>query len=98
MAGQLQVDGIIYLGTIVSDELLVTAKSLHHIRAVHVFRNTDAADVEIVNIDGYAAGEMLGKLVLEQGYQRYGYITGYRDDRTMLRPRPGLPCNGRVPA
>lgn len=76
MAGQLQVDGILYLATIVSDELLVIAKSLHHIRAVHVFRNTDAADVEVVNVDGYTAGETLGNLLLEQGYQRYGYMKG----------------------
>ncbi|ADU71908.1 LacI family DNA-binding transcriptional regulator [Pantoea sp. At-9b] len=76
MAGQLQVDGIIYLATIVSDELLVIAKSLHHIRAVHVFRNTDTADVEVVNVDGFAAGQTLGQLLLDQGYQRYGYMKG----------------------
>lgn len=76
MAGQLQVDGIIYLATIVSDELLVIAKSLHHIRAVHVFRNTDAAEVEVVNIDGFTAGATLGHLLVEQGYQRYGYMKG----------------------
>jgi DNA-binding LacI/PurR family transcriptional regulator len=76
MAGQLHVDGLIYLATIVSDELLVTAESLHHIRAIHVFRNTDSADVEVVNVDGFKAGETLGKVLLQEGYQRFGYMKG----------------------
>lgn len=76
MAGQLQVDGIIYLATIVSDELLVVAESLHHIRAIHVFRNTDSADVEVVNNDGFKAGHALGQVLLNEDYQRFGYMKG----------------------
>ncbi|WP_017346748.1 LacI family DNA-binding transcriptional regulator [Pantoea sp. A4] len=76
MASQLQVDGLIYFATIVSEEFLTITKSLHHIRAVHVFRNTNAADVEVVNIDGFAAGKRLSQLLMEQKYQRYGYMKG----------------------
>lgn len=76
MAGQLHVDGLIYLATIVSDELLVVAESLHHIRAIHVFRNTDSAEVEVVNIDGFKAGQTLGQVLLKEGYQRFGYMKG----------------------
>lgn len=74
--GQLQVDGIIYLATIVSDELVVATESLHHIRAIHVFRSTDSAEIEVVTIDGFSASRTLGRLLTAQGYQRYGYMKG----------------------
>ncbi len=76
MAGQLQVDGLIYLATIVSDELLVATKTLHHIPAVHVFRSTDSAEIEVVTLDGFSAARQLGQLLTGQGYQRYGYLKG----------------------
>lgn len=76
MAGQMQVDGIIYLATIVSDELLVMANTLHHIKAIHVFRNTDSADVEVVSIDGFRAGFELGNVLVGQNYERFGYMKG----------------------
>lgn len=76
MAGQLQVDGLIFLATILSDELIVTAQELHHIPSIHVCRNTDSADVEVVNVDGFQAGAELGKVLIEQGYARFGYLKG----------------------
>lgn len=76
MAGQMQVDALIFLATIISDELIVTAEELHHIPSIHVCRNTNSADVEVVNIDGFQAGAKLGQLLIEQGYQRFGYLKG----------------------
>ncbi len=76
MAGQLQVDGLIYLATIVNDALLVATETLHHIPAIHVFRSTDSAEIDEVMIDGFNAARQLGQLLTEQGYRRYGYLKG----------------------
>ncbi|ARU94335.1 LacI family DNA-binding transcriptional regulator [Tatumella citrea] len=76
MAGQLQVDGLIYLATIVSDALLVATETLHHIPAIHVFRSTDSAEIDEVMTDGFNASRQLGQLLTGQGYQRYGYLKG----------------------
>ncbi|MGB9098019.1 LacI family DNA-binding transcriptional regulator [Erwinia sp.] len=76
MAGQLQVDGLIYMATILDDKLIVTAQELHHIPFVHVCRNTDSKDVDVINVDGFAAGSALGNVLVEQGFQRFGYMKG----------------------
>lgn len=84
MAGQLQVDGLLFLATILSDELILTAESVHQVPSVHVCRNTDTPDVEVVNIDGFAAGGEMGQLLLDQGYQRFGYMEGRNTETTHL--------------
>ncbi|WP_437614124.1 LacI family DNA-binding transcriptional regulator [Erwinia sp. V71] len=78
MADQLQVDGILFIGTILTDELIRVARELHDIPLVQVCRHNDAPDEDIdaVNIDGFAAGRQIGELLLAQGYQRFGYMTG----------------------
>lgn len=76
MAGQLQVDGLLFLATIFSDELIVAMEELHQIPSIHVCRSTDNADIEVVSVDGFAAGAEIGKLLLSQGYQRFGYMKG----------------------
>ncbi|MFS2222728.1 LacI family DNA-binding transcriptional regulator [Pantoea sp. B65] len=76
MADQLQVDGILFLGTILTDELITIAHDTHHIPLVQVGRNTDGQPLDMVNIDGYQAGWEIGKLLLAQGCQRFGYMKG----------------------
>ncbi|MCU5774526.1 LacI family transcriptional regulator [Erwiniaceae bacterium BAC15a-03b] len=76
MADQLQVDGILFLGTILTDELITIAHDMHHIPLVQVGRNTDGQDLDMVNVDGYQAGQQIARLLLEQGYQRFGYMKG----------------------
>lgn len=76
MAGQMQVDGLIYLATILNDELIVATEELHHIPSIHVCRNTDSAVIEMVNNEGFNAAATLGQLLVDQGYQRFGYLQG----------------------
>lgn len=76
MAGQMQADALISLATGVSDEIIVKAQELHQIPSVHVCRNTDNPEVEVVSVDGFPAGAILGKLLLDQGYKRFGYMKG----------------------
>lgn len=76
MADQLQVDGILFLGTVLTDQLIAIAHELHHIPLVQVCRNSDVEDIEVVNIDGHQAGAEVASLLLAQGYQRFGYMKG----------------------
>ncbi|MFK8256293.1 LacI family DNA-binding transcriptional regulator [Erwinia sp. AnSW2-5] len=84
MAGQLQVDALLFLATISSDELVVAVDELHPIPSIHVCRGTDSADVDVVSVDGYAAGAEIGRLLLSQGYHRFGYMKGHETSSTHL--------------
>lgn len=84
MAGQMQVDGLLFLATIFSDELITTAETLHHIPSIHVCRSTNNADVEAISVDGFAAGTEIARLLLGQGYQRFGYLKGLGNATTEL--------------
>lgn len=76
LADQLQVDGLLFLGTVLTDELVSVAREMHQIPLVQVCRNNDEPDIEVVNVDGLRAGKQLGELLLAQGYARIGYMTG----------------------
>lgn len=76
LADQLQVDGMLFLGTLLSEELIAVAREMHHIPLVQVCRNNDEPGIEVVNIDGLQAGKQLGELLLAQGYTRIGYMMG----------------------
>jgi DNA-binding LacI/PurR family transcriptional regulator len=76
MADQLQVDGILFLGTVLTDEMRRVAQELHGIPLVQVFRNTEIPGIDAVAIDGYQAGRQIASLLLEQDYETYGYMKG----------------------
>jgi DNA-binding LacI/PurR family transcriptional regulator len=76
MADQLQVDGILFLGTVISEELVNVAHDMHHIPLVQVCRNAEDEGITVVNIDGYRAGGEIAELLLAQGYTRFGYMKG----------------------
>ncbi|KOC90933.1 LacI family transcriptional regulator [Winslowiella iniecta] len=76
LADQLQVDGILFLGTILTEDLITIARDMHQVPLVQVCRNTEVQDIEAVTIDGYQAGAQIARLLLEQGYQRFGYMKG----------------------
>lgn len=76
MADQLQVDGILFLGTQLSDELIATAYDMHHLPLVQAFRNAAVPRIEAVTNDGYQAGRQIAALLLHQGYQTFGYMKG----------------------
>lgn len=64
MAEQLQVDGILFLGTILTQELITVAHEMHHVPLVQVCRNSDVKEIDAVNIDGYKAGGEIANLLL----------------------------------
>ena len=76
LADQLQVDGLLFLGTVLTDDLIGVAREMHQIPLVQVCRNNDEPDIDVVNIDGLRAGKQLGELLLAQGYTRIGYMMG----------------------
>ncbi|WP_052130661.1 LacI family DNA-binding transcriptional regulator [Erwinia typographi] len=84
MAGQMQVDGMIFAATILRDELIVTAKELYHVPSFHICRSTDNPDVDVVNIDGFDASKQLGELLIQQGYKRFAYMKGHDTPSSQL--------------
>jgi len=73
---QLQVDGILFLATVLTKEWAAIAQDLHQIPLVQVCRNTESEHIDVVNIDGYRAGEEIAALLIEQGHRRFGYMKG----------------------
>ncbi len=77
MADQLQVDGILFVANLLSNDLLDIAHTVHSVPLIQICRNSEQTrDIEIINIDGFEAGREIGQLLLEQGYQRFGYMKG----------------------
>jgi len=76
LADQLQVDGILFLGTILTEELIAVAHDLHHIPLVQVCRYSESPEIEVVNVDGIQAGKEIAGLLLDQGFKRFGYMRG----------------------
>jgi len=75
-ADQLQVDGILFLGTVLSDELIDEAENLYRVPLVQVCRNNTSSEIESVAIDGMLAGKQIANLLVSQGYRRFGYMIG----------------------
>lgn len=75
-ADQLQVDGILFLGTILSSQLIMLVEDMYNIPLVQVCRNTTAQDIDVVAIDGFAAGKQIAELLLAEGHQRFGFMQG----------------------
>jgi DNA-binding LacI/PurR family transcriptional regulator len=90
LADQFQVDGIIFLGTTLTHDLIELAQRIRHIPLVVVMRNSGQADIPFVSTDGYAAGAEIAELFLAQGYKRIGYMAGPLSERTELRRMEGF--------
>ncbi|NIF23755.1 LacI family DNA-binding transcriptional regulator [Candidatus Pantoea multigeneris] len=90
LADQLQVDGILFLGTILSAEFISIAEDMHHIPLVQVCRNTDAQDIDVVAISGFSAGKQIAELMLEQGFKRFGFMKGPDTPTSHLQRKEGF--------
>lgn len=90
LADQFQVDGIMFLGTTLTRELIDLAQRIKHIPLVVIMRNSGEADIPFVSTDGYTAGAEIADLFLAQGYQRIGYMAGPMSVRTELRRMEGF--------
>jgi len=75
-ADQLQIDGILFLGTVLSAQLITLVEDMYNIPLVQLCRNTHAQGIDVVAIDGYAAGKQIAELLLAQGAQRFGFMQG----------------------
>lgn len=90
MADQFQVDGLLFLGTILTDELVTLAQNVRHIPLIVLYRNSDHPNIQVVTTDGYAAGRQVAELFLQQGYRRIGYMAGPVSESTQLRRLEGF--------
>ncbi|WP_312665314.1 LacI family DNA-binding transcriptional regulator [Pantoea sp. CTOTU49201] len=75
-ADQLQIDGVLFLGTVLSAQLITLVEDMYNIPLVQLCRNTHAQGIDVVAIDGYAAGKQIAELLLAQGAQRFGFMQG----------------------
>lgn len=90
LADQLQIDGLLFLGVTLTDELVNLARNIKHIPLVVMFRNSEDAGIPYVSTDGYQAGQEIAQLFLEQGYRSIGYMSGPVSSGTTLRRFDGF--------
>ncbi|MBJ7222783.1 MULTISPECIES: LacI family DNA-binding transcriptional regulator [unclassified Brenneria] len=84
LADQLQVDGLLFLGTALTDDLVTLAQDIHQIPLIQLCRNNDNPYIQVVNTDGYAAGGQIAELLHQQGYTHFGYMKGPQTDTCPL--------------
>ncbi|WP_413738472.1 LacI family DNA-binding transcriptional regulator [Sodalis sp. RH21] len=84
LADQLQIDGLLFLGTVLSDELIALAQDIHHIPLVQLYRNNNNPLIPVVSTDGYQAGQHIAQLLYDEGYRKFGYMIGPNNDSTPL--------------
>lgn len=90
LADQLQVDGILFLATALTKELIAIAEDMHHVPLVQVCRNTVGKDLDVVTINGYQAGRVMARLLVQQGHQRFGYMQGPSSAEGFVQRKEGF--------
>ncbi len=90
LADQFQVDGIMFMGTTLGQNLIELARKVRHIPLVVVLRSSEVEGVPSVSTDGYAAGAEIADLFLTQGYRRIGYMAGPPSERTEVQRMEGF--------
>ncbi|MDP4301425.1 LacI family DNA-binding transcriptional regulator [Leptothrix discophora] len=90
LADQFQVDGIMFMGTSLNQELIELAQKIRRVPLVVVSRNSSLSNIPFVTTDGYAAGAEIADLFLSQGLRRIGHMTGPASERTELRRLDGF--------
>ena len=90
LADQFQVDGIMFMGTTLGQNLIELAKKIRHIPLVVLLRSSAVDDVPSVTTDGHAAGAEIADLFLAQGYRRIGYMAGPPSERTEVHRMDGF--------
>jgi len=90
LADPFQADALIFLGTVLTDELIEMAQDIRHIPFIVPYRNSDVPNIQVVSTDGYRAGQEIAGLFLEQGYGRVGYMRGPASESTQLKRLDGF--------
>ncbi len=76
LADQLQVDGLLFTGTVLSDDIIMLARDSLHIALVQMFRNSVHPNIQVVTTNGYMGGQEIGRLLFSQGYENFAYMKG----------------------
>lgn len=90
LADQLQVDGLLFLGTTLTHKLIHLAQNIKHIPLVVMFRNSGNAGIPFVSTDGFQAGREIAELFAECKYTSVGYLAGPTSESTELRRFEGF--------
>lgn len=90
LADQFQVDGVIFLGTVLPDEFVHLIKEIRHIPLIVLYRDSNMPGVQVITTDDYQAGEQIARLLLDQGYTRIGYLAGPPRGSTQLKRVDGF--------
>ncbi len=90
LADQFQVDGLIFLGTVLTDDLVRLALEVRHIPLVVLYRSTVHPEIQVVSTDGRAAGRALADLVAAEGAGHVAYMSGTPSESTQLRRLDGF--------
>ena len=83
-ADQFQVDGVIFLGNALPDELMTLLREIRHIPLIVIYRDSAVEGVQVVNTDDFHAGVEMAGLLLGQGYRQIGYMVGPPNGTTRL--------------
>ncbi|MCU5775287.1 substrate-binding domain-containing protein [Erwiniaceae bacterium BAC15a-03b] len=89
MARPLQIDGLVFLAPLSSDELITTAVGLPDVPAICLGNSHHNGDMDVVSADDYAAGVEIGQLLLSQGHQRFGFMQQQDDSPAHLQRLEG---------
>lgn len=90
LADQLQVDGLLFLGTTLTRDLIHLAQNIKHIPLVVMLRNSGNEGIPFVSTDGFQAGREIAKLFVEFKYKNIGYMAGPTSVSTELRRFEGF--------
>ncbi|HID9467634.1 TPA: LacI family DNA-binding transcriptional regulator [Serratia liquefaciens] len=90
LADQMQVDGLLFLGTLLNDRLIRLAQDIHRIPLVVLYRYSESPYIQVLATHGYQAGFDIGELLLQQDYPRMGYLAGPISESTQLRRLDGF--------
>ncbi|WP_129544615.1 LacI family DNA-binding transcriptional regulator [Serratia sp. 1D1416] len=90
LADQMQVDGLLFLGTVLNERLIRLAQDIHRIPLVVLYRYSESPYIQVLATNGYQAGREIGELFAQQGYRRIGYLAGPISESTQLRRLDGF--------
>jgi DNA-binding LacI/PurR family transcriptional regulator len=89
-AAQFQVDALIFLGTVLKDELVSYAQKIQHIPLIVMYRNASDPHLQVVSTDGFRAGQAIAHCFMNEGFTRFGYLAGPQSETTKLRRQEGF--------
>lgn len=90
LADQFQVDGVIFLGTVLTGEIQKLAHDIKNIPLIVLYRNSDHKNIQVVSTDGFSAGKEIAELFIKESYTKIGYMSGPISESTQLKRLDGF--------